>query len=441
MSDKIKVVYSWIGPQGPLWNTEVPNIMSLAAMTGSSHIDSRFFMGDSTWQQIFSVRPDLYEVYPSFGITENDDRPFIIPYTLMWRTEFPVYFCGRTGLLEFAHVPWHLIRLAIIKNGYILIDHGVEAIMADYDLDAMHGYFKDIHHIPLHKVIYLTGAVNAPQMYEEYCNKRGISNNLGDRLTIVPYASGGYIFKQDMANTEEPVYNTEVVPEKLFLSWNRRHRLHRVEAALYMEKLNVIDRSYVSFTRENIEMPAHTFKSAIPDNFNMETHYGITEDIINRFDSKLPLILDNATEIALMCQDSENTTRSYYENSLVSIVTETTFRDASVALTEKTFKPFKQKHPFILIAGPDALKFLHSLGFKTFNEFWSEDYDEQGGPEDRMRRIMSVMEEISKWTPEQIIDFRRRVKPILEHNYNVLKNLDVGHILTDIKTLIENYKQ
>jgi hypothetical protein len=78
------------------------------------------------------------------------------------------------------------------------------------------------------------------------------------------------------------------------------------------------------------------------------------------------------------------------------------------------------------------------LGFKTFSEFWSEDYDEGGGPEDRIMRIVEVIKIIASWTPEQIIDFRRRVKPILEHNFNIIKNLDVTPLMKQIHDIVKD---
>ncbi len=41
--DKTKVVYSWIGPRGPIWNTELPNILSLTCVSFNAQVDSRFF--------------------------------------------------------------------------------------------------------------------------------------------------------------------------------------------------------------------------------------------------------------------------------------------------------------------------------------------------------------------------------------------------------------
>jgi hypothetical protein len=438
MDDKIKVVYSWIGPKGPLWNTELPNVMSLACASENAQVDSRFFMADSVWQQMFSQSPELYDMYPSYSITEEDDRPFIIPYTLMWRVDFATYFCGRTGLLEFAHVPWHLIRLVRNKNGYILIDHGVEAHMSHPQIIGLHSYFGTIHGIPLHKIIYLTGAVNAKEIYNDYCEEQGIPDEPNHRLTIIPYASSAYIFRSNLVNPEdEPAYDTEVVPEKLFLMWNRRYRVHRLETVMHLENLGLIERSYVSFSKENIERPVYTFLNEATHQRIVE-RYGLSPDVLERFNNKLPLVLDGEDQIQQMCGDDGNLSRPYYQNSLVSIVTETNFKDMEVTLTEKSFKPFKEKHPFILVAGAGALQFLRDIGFKTFSEFWPEDYDQSGGPEDRIKRIVEVIKVIASWTPEQIIDFRRRVKPILEHNFNIIKNLDVTPLMKQIHDIVKD---
>jgi hypothetical protein len=61
------------------------------------------------------------------------------------------------------------------------------------------------------------------------------------------------------------------------------------------------------------------------------------------------------------------------------------------------------------------------MGFKTFSDFWDESYDQIGDPNTRMRRLVKLTEEIGNWNNDQIIDFKRRVKPILDHNYEQLK--------------------
>jgi hypothetical protein len=217
--------------------------------------------------------------------------------------------------------------------------------------------------------------------------------------------------------------------------WNRRFRDHRIEAVLHLEQLGLIEKSYVSFSKTHVENPNDTF-SGRADRILSARKYesqGINREIADRFDSRLPLILDDEHDIVQMCGDPDHRSRPYYQNSLVSLVTETSFSESAVALTEKSFKPLKEKHPFILVAGAGALAYLRTLGFKTFSEFWPETYDNwELSPDQRMLHIREVLNIISSWDNNQILDFKRRVKPILEHNFNLVKTLSVNTLLSDI---------
>lgn len=424
MQDRIKIVYSWIGPRGPIWNTELPNVLTFASVAEGSQTISHKFWADDTWNRLFSPRKHMFEMYPAIAVECEDSRPFIVPFSLTWRTEFNNYFCGNTGILEFAHMPWHLMRLIRHDNGYIMLDHSVEAFMGDGHLDALHGYFRGIHSLPLHKIIYLTGTMNAADLYEKYCNRKGIPNTLDDRLTIISYPSSQEVISSFIGQgSAEPTYDTERVPEKLFLMWNRRFRRHRIELALALEKNGLVDRSLISFNSIDLERPTTSFEDAIDMNnlINSNRDLHLTPEIVQRFKARLPLVLDGETDVNKMCADMDNASRPFYQRSLVSIVTETNFELPEVTLTEKSFKPAKEKHPFIIVGVKGSLKAMRDMGFKTFSEFWPEDYDEVECPRVRMQRISYVTELIGRWTPEQILDFRRRVKPILEHNWNQLK--------------------
>ena len=436
--DKTKVVYSWIGPRGPIWNTELPNVYSFACVTFEGQTNSTKFNADDTWLSFFSHGKDMFEMYPSPAIEEDDDRPFIVPFSLVWRINFESYFLGRTGLLEFAHTPWHLIDLVRNKNGYIFIDYSVESFLEHKHINALHSYFGQIHNLPLHKIIYLTGTVNAKEIYDEYCLIKNIPEGKEHRLTIVPYASSQHIFKPNIERYPEPVYNTEIVPEKLFLSWNRRFRRHRIELGPILELHNVVDRSYVSFSRSHVETPSIDFLNEA-NGLNLNRRFndiGITDQVIHRFYNKLPLVLDGEEEIVQMCQDNQNASRPYYQNSLISLITETNFHNVEGTLTEKSFKPFKEKHPFILVGAFGCLQALRDLGFRTFGEFWDESYDTIQDPTQRMKAISNIIGQISQWSDEQILEFKRNVKPIVEHNYQVLKNSSRRNIVEKIHHIV-----
>ena len=146
----------------------------------------------------------------------------------------------------------------------------------------------------------------------------------------------------------------------------------------------------------------------------------IEEDVAQRFYQRCPLVIDGETDINKMCEDY-GFTQPYYKDTLVSIITETNFNADECTLTEKSFKPMFNKHPFIIVGVPGSIQGLRDLGFQTFSEFWSEEYDTLEKPNERFIALEKIFKEIGSWSPDQVLDFKRRVKPIMEHNYHVFK--------------------
>ena len=96
------------------------------------------------------------------------------------------------------------------------------------------------------------------------------------------------------------------------------------------------------------------------------------------------------------------------------------------------------KHPFIIIGVPGSMQGLRDLGFQTFSEFWSEDYDTIESPSDRLVAIENILKEIASWSRDDILYFKRRVKPILEHNYNMFKEPGSVTVVNNIYEHITN---
>jgi hypothetical protein len=302
-------------------------------------------------------------------------------------------------------------------------------------ISALHSYFRNIHGIPLHKIIYVTGCINSAELYEKYCQENNIPNDKDHRLSIVSYPSSQTIFRPNLEESE-PVYDTETIPNKLFLMWNRRYRNHRIALALALEDANLIDRTYISFSDVNVERLTKTFTQTVSRHVLDNWSTKISDDVINSFASRLPLVIDNETNINQMCEDRGNVSRPYYQDSLVSLITETNFDVDEVTLTEKSYKPIKEKHPFIIVGVNGALKGLQNAGFKTFGEFWNEEYDDITEAGHRMRAIRNVIEDIATWDNNKILDFKRRVKPILEHNFNVLKESSPRPMVLEVNNII-----
>lgn len=423
----VKIVYNWIGPYGAIPNDELPNVFNISHAGGAQLNSSKYFTED-IWNKFFRENKN-FELGTVFGLKEDDH--FIFPFFLRWRVPFAQYFYNNNGLLEWAHVPREIVHYVRNHNGYFLIDCATEAYIERDHLFALHGYFNYLE-IPLHKIIYLTGCMNSKEMYEEFLVENNLSVDKNDKLSIISFPTSHSEYSSKLKyESNELDYDTNLIPEKLFLSWNRRFRPHRVVLALLLEKYNLIDRSFISMNRVSDEFSNQTFENSIP------YEVSIDEDIKDKFVEKLPLVLDGENRVEFMCSDPESSTLKYYKNSLVSIITETNFLTRYVTLTEKSFKPVRFKHPFILVGAVGTLKAMRSLGFKTFDKFWDESYDLIEDPYERLEAIANVCNTIGNWTNEQILKFKKNVKSILDYNYNHLKHNSSEELIKNIISKID----
>lgn len=103
----------------------------------------------------------------------------------------------------------------------------------------------------------------------------------------------------------------------------------------------------------------------------------------------------------------------YYKNMFVDIVSETDLDTCFT--TEKTLRPIIFKTPFLLMAGKGTLQKLKDIGFKTFDHWWSEDYDNYAHFE-RMEKILDIVEWIS--VQYNVNKFKEEMTSILEYNHN-----------------------
>lgn len=427
----IKIVFNWIGPRGPIPNTEVPNLLNTSSVLHDVSTSTNRFWADNIWPLIF-CNQDNFDLSPATYIDHKNI--FVYPFTITWRIPFTTYFYNDCGLLEYGYTPEHIKHLVRLHQGYFLIDASAEAWVESSHLTAMHSYFE-FHNIPMCKIIYLTGCMNANVLYDKWLENKGITDPRQKmNLISFPVSQDALAIYFTSYNPKVPDYDVEKIPEKLFLSWNRRFRDHRIAIALGLDKLGLVDRSYMSMGRTDPENVNITLQSMFNQYYLAD--FQITTNDIQNFENKLPLVLDGETDTVKMCQDFYDENRHYYQNSLVSLITETNYNASEVTLTEKSFKPSKEKHPFIIVGAPGAIKAFRDMGFKTFNEFWDENYDNIPDPRQRMAAILNVLKFIGSWNDDQIKEFRRKVKPILDHNYENLKVRYSTKVADKIRTLI-----
>jgi hypothetical protein len=111
----------------------------------------------------------------------------------------------------------------------------------------------------------------------------------------------------------------------------------------------------------------------------------------------------------------------FYPNLLVDVVAETFTSGNTFFVTEKTIRPILLKKPFIIMGSKNFMIYLRQMGFRTFYEYWDEDYDGFFGKE-KYLKILEVINGISQKSKKEWNELYNSMQPILDHNYNLLIN-------------------
>jgi len=113
-----------------------------------------------------------------------------------------------------------------------------------------------------------------------------------------------------------------------------------------------------------------------------------------------------------------------YNSSKFLLVCETSMSEHDdFHLSEKTVKALVTGAPFVLMGSYRFLAQLRQLGFRTYNEVWSEDYDEIANVNQRVVAVTDLVNKLSaqEWT-SQTID---KLKEIAYHNKMTLMNINL----------------
>ena len=113
-----------------------------------------------------------------------------------------------------------------------------------------------------------------------------------------------------------------------------------------------------------------------------------------------------------------------FRNTFLNIVNETHQQDDLVFITEKTYRSINYCRPFVINGDRGSLKYLKDMGFKTFDQFWDESYDQETSDHTRIVKIIAIVKDITSRTDSQLLTLFQSMLPVLEHNYNTLKNYE-----------------
>jgi len=205
-----------------------------------------------------------------------------------------------------------------------------------------------------------------------------------------------------------------VKKDKLFLTLNRRHKIHRTMLVGRIIEENLLDRSLVSFF-PNCE--GSNFKQSL-----LLTKYVSDQQKANYLEwLDREFVLDNNYDTinSNLQVTSSKALTALHERSHISIICETRFDENEISITEKTYKSIAHKHPFIIIGVPYFLRYLTDLGYQTFNPIIDEGYDSIEDPKLRFEAVISEMKRLSNLSERELRMFQKEISSITEYNHKI----------------------
>jgi hypothetical protein len=119
----------------------------------------------------------------------------------------------------------------------------------------------------------------------------------------------------------------------------------------------------------------------------------------------------------------------YYRDIFVDVVVEPNVSGKCFLVTEKLWRAILAKRPFIVVSNPNYLNNLKRLGFKTFDNYWDEEYDIHKEV-NRIDKIKLILQEISSWALDELSNKLQDMESDLDHNLTVFKELTHDKINT-----------
>jgi hypothetical protein len=222
--------------------------------------------------------------------------------------------------------------------------------------------------------------------------------------------------------------------QKKFLMYNRNsERMHRAYFLNLLYKNHLLDKGFISFL-ENL----HFVKF-----LNEEKEYpplGLTQedtlDIKRNYKNYYPLVIDDDNPDRVAEYHNFLSRKDEYENSYFTIISETNAESPYSFLTEKTIKPIMNLHPFVVLGNPNTLDVLKSHGFKTFDKWWDESYDNIKDFKTRADLLLNLVISLCNKTDDEWIEMLKEMEETLIYNQKLLHKLSTEK--REIKNFFEN---
>jgi hypothetical protein len=289
-------------------------------------------------------------------------------------------------------------------NATILINYSHEGHLNEYFIEEI------LKNISYKKIIFL---------YNDYLNdysKYSSKNVSFIRVNYYLNRSSRY-FQHNLKENNIPELLNYSEKKYHFLSFNQYPHHHRVKIISELHKNNIIDNFLISYNPKFYE----TLGNVKYDYENQLRDLGYIDDY-NLFISLPEKRVDFETNFRISGYGFEDT--EPYRKSVISLISDTIFFKNQGFISEKVFKPIMYLQPFLIAGPPRYLKEIRNMGFKTFNGFIDESYDEELDDKIRLDKIINEIKRLCSIPINDLISQLNQIEDVLIYNQMKLLSFD-----------------
>ncbi len=315
-------------------------------------------------------------------------------------------------------------------KGKLIFDNSLEGERIDGRF-FINPFYESIDklNLPTENIYFITNNLIAEKTHNEYNRK--------DKINVISIMWNVFDVQRlkklkhlpNKINLQNEIDYKEINSTKYFLKINRTNRVERDLFMMFLNFEKLLDKCLISFPELHIE-------KNYPNQFYKYTQ----QENINDLKSKLPFDIDETDETnhgpAGYGEGFFNADLPFqpihYKNSFISIVMcAFPFEKNAYHLHSSTFNPMYCGHPIIQFGPHKTLEVMREYGFKTFNKWWDESYDDEKDDWKRLQMIMDLALKISNMDNNILLGMYKNMKDVLQHNINVIENYDIKTNLYD----------
>ena len=329
-------------------------------------------------------------------------------------------------------IPNNILEEVKKGNCKLIFDNTLEGKSIEGD-EFLNPFYESIDKLklPTKNIYFITNNLIAEKTHQEYhrVDKVNVISVMWNVLDVQRLKTQGDLPKKVSIDMEYKYKSVNIFKTKPFLKINRTNRDERDIFMLFLNFEKLFDKCLVSFPE------LHKW----PDYPNMFYKYTQKENI-NDLKLKLPFDIDETDKMnhgpAGVGEGKFNADLPFdpihYRDTFTSIVMGAfPFDTSGYHLHSSTFNPMYCGHPIIQFAPYKTLEVMRDYGFKTFDKWWDESYDNEKDDWKRLQMIMDLVLKLSECDEKDLLHMYKDMQETLQHNIGIIENYDTKTNLYD----------